>query len=440
MQPKSHITLFTRTRCIIQDDVDDWAKESATMKDVYGNTAFSIAATAARDGSDGLFSYRNLKRSLPIKVQVDFLHEPDYIPSGTYWVGPEGPRHHSIIDPAPLNQRTWVIQERFLSPRIIHFTDKLLFWECRESFNSEIWPEGHASISPIYVAATGDLWGLKWWLNDIKRYGVTQCGDEQSTRNFYHLWQGFRIAYTTCFLTNGNDVLVALSGIAQEIATYTQDEMIAGLWKRYLIEELCWLTRKGLKHLANPLFEHSVNFPRAEPRRPPFTSGPSWSWVSSTDIVEYNNRGFVKDATYRELAVVIDASAQSAPSGALNNAKIVLRCRLIPITLNGTIDSSSERLSYHATTMPPDCGLSTLIDETAFQDRNSPSSVEAFLLLLRYGLIQGKAASEGIIVTSCSEEPGTYRRIGKCYLDQDKDPSAILDSYESVAETVVCLV
>jgi hypothetical protein len=290
MRPKSRITLFTHTRCIIQDDVDDWAKESATMNDVYGNAAFSIAATAARDGNDGLFSYRDLELSAPIKVQVDIFHEPDSdIPSGTYWVGLEGPRAHSIIDPAPLNQRTWVIQERFLSPRIIHFTDKLLFWECRESFNSEIWPEGHAFISPMYVAATGDLWGLKWWLNNIKRSGVAQCRDEPTTRRFYYLWQRFRIAYTTCFLTNGNDVLVALSGIAQEIATYTQDEMIAGLWKRYLIEELCWVTRKGLKHLPHLLFEYLVNNPMVEPRRPPFTSGPSWSWVSSTDVVERYN-------------------------------------------------------------------------------------------------------------------------------------------------------
>jgi hypothetical protein len=45
--------------CIIQDDKDDWAKESGLMASVYGGSALNIAATGARNGSEGLLSRRD---------------------------------------------------------------------------------------------------------------------------------------------------------------------------------------------------------------------------------------------------------------------------------------------------------------------------------------------------------------------------------------------
>jgi hypothetical protein len=44
-----------QSRCIIQDDPDDWRKEAGQMRNVYCNAVFCIAATAAIDGSTGLF-------------------------------------------------------------------------------------------------------------------------------------------------------------------------------------------------------------------------------------------------------------------------------------------------------------------------------------------------------------------------------------------------
>src|SRR5687768_16022479 len=41
--------------CIIQDSTEDWATESSKMGEVYAHAAFTIAATAAGEGSKGLF-------------------------------------------------------------------------------------------------------------------------------------------------------------------------------------------------------------------------------------------------------------------------------------------------------------------------------------------------------------------------------------------------
>src|SRR5207248_2982479 len=50
--------LWIDSLCIIQDDRDDWAKESPKMGLIYTNAILTIAASAARDSSCGLFSHR----------------------------------------------------------------------------------------------------------------------------------------------------------------------------------------------------------------------------------------------------------------------------------------------------------------------------------------------------------------------------------------------
>ena len=38
--------------------------------------------------------------------------------------------------------RSWVVQERALSIRTIHFGRRQLFWECNCGYGSEVFPEG----------------------------------------------------------------------------------------------------------------------------------------------------------------------------------------------------------------------------------------------------------------------------------------------------------
>jgi hypothetical protein len=47
--------LWVDSLCIIQDDKDDFYREPRLMASVYENSYLTIAATGARDGTDGLF-------------------------------------------------------------------------------------------------------------------------------------------------------------------------------------------------------------------------------------------------------------------------------------------------------------------------------------------------------------------------------------------------
>lgn len=57
---------------IIQDSKADWLVESASMCDVYSNSHCNICATAARDGSEGMFRDR-----APLQVQQGWFQITD---------------------------------------------------------------------------------------------------------------------------------------------------------------------------------------------------------------------------------------------------------------------------------------------------------------------------------------------------------------------------
>lgn len=112
--------------CIVQDDEEDWDIESAKMGAIYKFSYVTIAASRAENSWEG------------------FLHQPcaisnDRASSGrTMYCEPRegfilGYRKFSPLEAdshSPLRARGWVMQERYLSPRTIAFTDEGILWSC----------------------------------------------------------------------------------------------------------------------------------------------------------------------------------------------------------------------------------------------------------------------------------------------------------------------
>lgn len=122
--------LWIDSLCIIQDSVEDWIQESSSMGNVYKNSLCNIAATAAPDGHTGCFLERNPLLARTCRVRIEGL--PGSAPDSHIYDLVRGNIWQNGIDFAPLIQRGWVLQERVLAPRVIHFGKKQLFWECHE--------------------------------------------------------------------------------------------------------------------------------------------------------------------------------------------------------------------------------------------------------------------------------------------------------------------
>lgn len=126
--------------CIFQDSPDDWQRESSTMQDVYRNALFSISALGAKDDQDGCFFERNPAKVAPTVVRLKLTEDGQERP---FRFGLEkGWSWRLSFDSEPLVQRSWVVQERLLAPRTLHFGSKQVFWECREASCCEMHPQG----------------------------------------------------------------------------------------------------------------------------------------------------------------------------------------------------------------------------------------------------------------------------------------------------------
>ncbi|TGO13548.1 hypothetical protein BTUL_0068g00570 [Botrytis tulipae] len=192
--------------CIVQDDNEDWTRESLTMANLL-----NIAASSSIDGSQGCFFNRGDAPRCHISLKVDGKINALYYCTKV--------RTHALdeLDVCPLESRGWVLQERLLSPRTVHFTREQVFWDCYTKFVSE--------SSPFNFNTAENSRGTGSWLKE-----------PLSIRN----WNRIVANYTGSCLTYEANRLIALAGIAEEIQQQTEDKYFAGMWYENLLEQLCW--------------------------------------------------------------------------------------------------------------------------------------------------------------------------------------------------------
>lgn len=108
--------LWVDALCIIQDNSVDWHQEAKTMDQVYRGAWLTIAAQGAKSSREGCFA----KRSTLMHIPCELYEDPD---GTTIFVEPINILERTEIDAAlasPLCSRTWTVQERLLSPRILY--------------------------------------------------------------------------------------------------------------------------------------------------------------------------------------------------------------------------------------------------------------------------------------------------------------------------------
>ncbi|KAL8919614.1 MAG: hypothetical protein Q9172_004917 [Xanthocarpia lactea] len=134
--------LWIDALCIMQDSEQDWKTESAKMQYVYSNAFLTLAANASSDSTGGLFQERKPSLVNPVIVNPTW----EGTTSKGYVVIPRQFWKYNVSD-SPLNQRAWVLQERYLSPRVLHFGETQLLWECRTQDCCETYPDGLPNVA-----------------------------------------------------------------------------------------------------------------------------------------------------------------------------------------------------------------------------------------------------------------------------------------------------
>jgi len=102
--------------CTIQDDRQDWERESACMDRIYGNSILTLAATFSLNATNGIVPLNQERyKSHPVR-DVDSNHTAQiYVRNSLHY------DENEEKSTSPLRRRGWTFQEYFLSSRILRF-------------------------------------------------------------------------------------------------------------------------------------------------------------------------------------------------------------------------------------------------------------------------------------------------------------------------------
>ncbi|KPM42996.1 hypothetical protein AK830_g3510 [Neonectria ditissima] len=239
--------LWVDVICIIQPCktdkyIQDWTSESPKMGSYYSNAHCLISALGASDSSKGLFTERPASKYQTKPCVIGFNQkEKEYI-----YVFPPQRTVSLEFDSAPLLKRGWCLQERVLSPRILHWSRNGLLKQCFGSKEmSEVCPPNEIPEPRREgtVVPHGSV---------FSRSGSTALGRQ---------WAEIVREYSTMRFTYGTDRLAAIHGLADQLAIFHKDEYFAGVFRSHLAQGLMW----------------EPNSEDKEGER--LTCFPSWSWA-----------------------------------------------------------------------------------------------------------------------------------------------------------------
>lgn len=289
--------LWVDALCIVQDDAEDWRRESLKMAEVYGNATCTISATAAEDSTVGCFPHRT-GLAYPVSPCTILGAMPDGKPY-TRTLMPSVPDWDVAVAQAPINNRVWTFQERALSHCILHWTQHELFWECREKRASETWVEELPNPKVKDTVESDGLWASTY--NDRGQV-YTKVARPLAFQEMIHgsgfplekWWQAIVIETSRRKRTVDSDILPALSGLASIIQHHSKDAYLVGLWRSQMPRSLFW---RAL---------YTGHWPLPEKQRPKDFPAPSWSWVSVVGEISFPGSSESSSAGYIPEIDIID--------------------------------------------------------------------------------------------------------------------------------------
>jgi Heterokaryon incompatibility protein (HET) len=240
--------LWIDSLCIIQDDMDDWRRESARMEGIYSSAYCTIAATSATNCSEG-FLHRSIMKHIKLRDASGLT---------PLYVCKTSEDFDQDVENGVLNRRAWVLQERALSRRTLHFTAAQTYWECGSGIQCETLGTLHPVIRPPNPLASSE-------------YPVTNS--QYSSEDAASLFQDTFVKYTSLDITHSTDRSAAIIGLELRLAVFYRTPSVYGILMKFFGKSLLWKRSTAWRMEMIGDFKNE--------------RVPSWSWMAYNGQIGY---------------------------------------------------------------------------------------------------------------------------------------------------------
>lgn len=256
--------LWVDSLCIVQNDQKDWHQEAEQMGPLYSKAILVIAAAASRDSTEGLFG-RNSTAAEDTEHDARESKKSHQEAFTCFNIASREPCHSSMSTKGPLTLRAWAFQEWLLATRLVFLTPTGPFWMCRRSGGDGLYNQYQERMQGV-----GSMMGPSYecrWLEALEQY-------------------------TKKLLTYPTDRLIALTGVANQIAKSTKDTPLFGVWNTRIAEQLLWKCTAAIEP------KDTIELP-------------SWSWAATGGAKQWMSLmrpGWGTDRRYQNSQMTIQGS------------------------------------------------------------------------------------------------------------------------------------
>ncbi|KAL2689153.1 hypothetical protein Neosp_003205 [[Neocosmospora] mangrovei] len=238
--------LWIDSLCIIQGDDADWKAESAKMEEVFSSAYCAIAASSARSSLEGFLGDRVPRACATVHPsQGSVLYLAEAIDD-----------FQGHVEQSVLNTRGWVLQERALSRRTLHFTSSQVYWECGQG----VYCETLAQLRNPQSQFLGD--------SSFPNLGLQYYKDER-IQLVQHLYR----VYCALELTKSADRSQAILGLQKRLSRTFESRADYGVICGYFERTILWQAKTSSSLSRIPYGDERAV--------------PSWSWMECIGEIRY---------------------------------------------------------------------------------------------------------------------------------------------------------
>jgi hypothetical protein len=205
-----------------------------------------------------------------------------------------------------------------------------------------------------------------------------------------------------------DDKLPALAGIAQRMAGLLGDQYLAGLWRRFLVDELCWSATS-----------QTFGAQQKQPFRPTKYRAPSWSWTSVEGRITPDAYGYGIS-----LIEVLQAQVEPAsdnPFSSVKSGYLLLRGTLHAFEIIGDLKQPAQGWSSKVNGI----ALGKNVIEIMLDDAANIVRKDLYCLPIKYLPDDGPDGYgpwlRGLILQQIEPTQAHYRRLGAFFLPDDME-------------------